>query len=168
SLALADRAEPRDHTARRVHPNFAGVEHTEAEDIAILDRSGANDLGKEADPDAHQLAGLAPGEGFAVAALLVAQIRVADRVQRLVERGQVVAAVVFPAKRRLVRELLFADQVAAPHFGWVHAELARQNIDHALNKIRRLCHSERAAIRDTARRLVRIDALDHHMGDWDV
>jgi hypothetical protein len=168
SLALADRAEPCDHAARRVHPNFTGIEHAEPENVAILDRSGADDLGKEADPDAHQLAGLATGEGFAVAALLVAQSRVADRVQRLVERGQVVTAVVFPAERRLIGELLFADQIAAAHFRWVHPELARQNIDHPLDEVRRLGHPERAAIRDTPRRLIGIDALDRHMGDRDV
>jgi hypothetical protein len=49
SLALADRAEPRDGSAGRVHPNFAGIEHAETENVAILDRSGADDVGKEAD-----------------------------------------------------------------------------------------------------------------------
>ena len=40
--------------------------------------------------------------------LLVAQGRVVDRGQRLVERGMIVAAVVFPAERRLIGELLLA------------------------------------------------------------
>src|SRR5215472_12682415 len=71
--------------------------HAEAQNVAILDRAGADDLGKEADPDTHQFAGLAAGEGFAVAALLVAQSRVIDGGQGLVERGQVVTTVVFPA-----------------------------------------------------------------------
>src|SRR5215471_10133918 len=86
-----------DHAARRVHPNFTGIEHAKTEDVAILDRAGPHDLGKKADPDAHQFAGLAAGEGFAIAALLVAQCRVIDGGQGLVERGQVVTTVVFPA-----------------------------------------------------------------------
>src|SRR5262249_48783145 len=70
-----DRTEACDHAARRVHTNFAGIEHAETENVAILDRAGADDLGKEADPDAHQLAGLATGEGFPIATLLIAQRR---------------------------------------------------------------------------------------------
>src|SRR6266481_3329740 len=50
-LALADRAEPRDGTSRRMYANLAGIEHPEAKDVAILDRAGAYDLGEEADAD---------------------------------------------------------------------------------------------------------------------
>jgi hypothetical protein len=57
ALALADRAEPRDHAAGRVHADLAGIEHAETEDVAVLDRAGADDLGEEADPDTYQLAG---------------------------------------------------------------------------------------------------------------
>src|SRR6516165_3916988 len=69
SLALADRAEARDDTARRMDPDFAGIEHAETKNVAVLDRPGADDLGKEADPDAHQLAGLAATERFAFPAI---------------------------------------------------------------------------------------------------
>src|SRR6516165_3487229 len=44
----------------------------------------------------------------------------------------------------------------------------RQNIDHSLDKIRGLGYPERAAISDTARRLIGIDALDRYVGDRDV
>jgi hypothetical protein len=44
-MPLADRAEPRDHTTRRVNPNLAGIEHSAAENVAILDRAGTDDLG---------------------------------------------------------------------------------------------------------------------------
>ena len=33
--------------AGRVHPDFAGIEHAEAENVAILDRPGADDLGED-------------------------------------------------------------------------------------------------------------------------
>jgi hypothetical protein len=77
-----------------VHPDLAGIEHAEAENVAILDWAGTDDLGNEADADAHQLARFAPPDGIAIAPLLVAQRRVTDRVQGLVKRRQVVAAVV--------------------------------------------------------------------------
>ena len=60
---------------------------------------------------AHQFARFAPPDGIAIAPLLVAQRCVTDRAQDLVERGQIVAAVVSPAERRLIRELLLADQL---------------------------------------------------------
>src|ERR1700724_13292 len=84
-LALADRSEPRDRTPRRVYPDLARIEHAEAKDVAILHRAGADDLSEETDANAHQFARLAAGEGFAVAALLVAQTRVVDRGEGLVE-----------------------------------------------------------------------------------
>src|SRR3984893_2396010 len=73
ALALADRAEPGDGTAGRMNANFTGIEHAEAENVAILDRPSANYLGEEADADPHKLARFAAGEGFAVALLLLAQ-----------------------------------------------------------------------------------------------
>src|SRR6516225_9058267 len=79
---------------------------------------------------------------------------VADSAQGLVERRQVIATVVFPAERRLVRELLLADQIPAPDFRRVDIEPVRQHVDHALDEIRRLGHPEGAAISDAARRLV--------------
>ena len=47
---------------------------------------GADDLGEEGDADAHQLARLAAGEGFAILRLLVAQARVVDGASALSAR----------------------------------------------------------------------------------
>src|SRR5712671_5484798 len=124
ALALADRAEPGDGTAGRMNADFTGIEHAEAENVAILDGPGTNDLREEADADPHQLARFGTGEGFAVALLLHAQAGVIDGLQDLVERGVVIAAVIFPAQRRMIRELLFADQVLSADFGRVHFQLA--------------------------------------------
>src|ERR1700730_16722637 len=168
ALALADRAEPGDGTAGWMNANFTGIEHAEAENVAILDRPGANDLGEEADADPHKLARFAAGEGFAVAPLLLAQVGVIDRLQGLVERGVVVAAVIFPAQRGMIRELLFADQVLPADFRRVHVQLAREDIDHALDEIGRFRYAEGTAIGDAARRLVGIDAIDHDMRHRDV
>src|SRR5262249_60984453 len=115
--------------------DLAGSDHAEAQDVAVLDRPGADDLGEEAQPDAHQPARLAAAESFPIAPLLIAQRRVADRVEGLVERRQVVAAVVLPAERRAVWKLLLADKVAAPQFRRVDPELARQDVDHAFDEI---------------------------------
>ena len=67
-LALrAKRASP----SRRVHADLGRVEHLEAQDIEILRRPGADDLGEAADADAHQLATFALLNLFCTKCLLV-------------------------------------------------------------------------------------------------
>ena len=109
------------------------------------------------DADAHQLAALAFLE------LLLSELGVADLVHRLLQRPGVVAAVVFPAKHRLVGELVRGDEVLETELGRIHAELLRHDVDHPLDRVRRLGHPERAAIGDAARRLVRVGAV--HLGE---
>ncbi len=87
ALALTDGAEARDCRSGRMDADFAGIEHAEAENVAVLDRPGADDLGEEGDADAHQAARLAPGEGFPVGFLLGAKGGVVDRLQRLAHGG---------------------------------------------------------------------------------
>jgi len=69
----------------------------------------ADDLGEARDADAHQLPSLA------LLRLLAPQIGVADRVHGLVQGARIVAAVVLPAERRLVGELLRLDEVLHPN-----------------------------------------------------
>ena len=80
----------------------------------------------------------------------------------------IVAGIVFPAQRRLIRELLPLDEVLQPQFGRVHAELLRQDIHAALDAIGGLRDAERAAIGDAARRLVGVDAVDRQMRHREV
>ena len=152
-LPLALGAEPRRRLARRVHPDFGRVEHLDPEDVELLRRPGAHDLGEAADADAHQLAALA------LLGLLLPQRRVADVVHRLLQRPLVVAAVVLPAEHRLVRELVRRDEVLHPQLGGIHLELLRQHVDHALDRVHGFGDAERAAVRDPARRLVRVHAV---------
>ena len=168
ALALGDGAEARDRRAGRVDADLARVEHAEAEDVAVLHRAGADDLGEEGDADAEELAGLAAPEGGEAVGLLGAQRLVVDGGQRLLHGGVVVAAVVLPAERRVVGELLLADEVLHPELGRVHAELGRQHVDHALDEVGRLGHPERAAVGDPARRLVGVDAVDGEIRHRDV
>ncbi len=120
----------------------------------MLGRAGADDLGEARDADAHQLA------ARALLGLLVPQLGVADRVHGLVQGARVVAAVVLPAERRLVRELLRLDEVLHAELGGIHAELVGHDVGHALDRVHGLGHAERAAIGDAARRLVGVDAVD--------
>src|SRR5215471_3037654 len=106
ALALADRAEPRNRAPRRVDANLARIEHAEAKDVAILDRAGADDLCEKADADPHQFSGFATSKGLAIAPLLLTQARVVYCFESLVERRQVVAAVIFPSQGRAVGKLL--------------------------------------------------------------
>ncbi len=88
---------------------------------------------------------------------------VADDVHRLLERRRVVAAVVFPAERRLVRELVRRDEVLHSQLRRIHLQLLRQDVRHSLDRVHGLGDAEGAAVRDAARRLVRVDAV--HLGE---
>ena len=74
--------------------------------------------------------------------------------------ARVVARVVLPAGRRLVRELLGLDEVLHPQLGRVLADLVGEDVDDPLDGVDRLGHAERAAIGDAAGRLVGVDAID--------
>ena len=80
----------------------------------------------------------------------------------------IVAAVILPTQGGLIGELLFFDEVDPAQFGGVHVQLNRQNLDHPLDEVDGLCHAERTAVTDTARRLVGIDAIDGEIGHRDV
>ena len=64
ALPLRLGAEPADAGAGRMDADLGGVEHGDAEDVAIARRTGADDLGEEGDADAHQFARLAALECF--------------------------------------------------------------------------------------------------------
>src|SRR5262249_24760020 len=108
ALALRLRAEAGNGLARGMHADSAAVEHFQPEDVEVLRGARAHDLGKARNADAHQLAALA------LLGLLAPQLRIADRVHRLLQGAAVVAAVVLPAQRRLVGELLGLDEVLHP------------------------------------------------------
>ena len=118
------------------------------------DGPGADDLGERRDADAHQLAALA------LLDLLPPQPVVVDELHRLLEGRRVVARVVLPAGRRLVRELVGLDEVVHPQLGRVLADVVGEDVDHPLDGVDRLRDPERAAVGDAAGRLVRVDAVD--------
>ena len=124
------------------------------EDVEVVRRPGPDDLGEAADADAHELA------VGALLRLLLAEPGVVDHVQGLLERRRVVARVVRPAGRRLVRELLGLDEVLHPELRWVLADVVGEDVDHPLDRMDGLGHAERAAVGDAAGRLVRVDAID--------
>src|SRR5207245_3297 len=63
---------------------------------------------------------------------------VVDQRQHAVERGLVLPRVVDEARRRLVRELVGADQVAAAHVGGIQAALAGDLVHRPLADVRGL------------------------------
>src|SRR5256885_12774458 len=113
---LAVRARPRDprDLARRLHAHAAALP---ADDVCGLRRAdpGGLDEARESDPEPALLH--APG------ALELAEALVVDQRQHAVERGLVLPRVVDETRRRLVRELVGADQVAAAHVGRIQAAL---------------------------------------------
>ena len=152
-LALRLGAEASDGLAGGVDPDLAAVEHLEAQDVEVLGRAGAHDLGEARDADAHQLSSLT------LLGLLAPQIGVADRVHGLAQGACVVAAVVLPAERRLVGELLRLDEVLHAELGGIHAELVGHDVHHALDRVHGLGHAEGAAVGDAARRLVGVGSV---------
>ena len=120
ALALALGADPGDARAGRMQADFAGIEHRNAQDVAILRRSGADDLGEERHAEAHDLAGLAALEGRTLRRLLLAQAGIVDRLHHLAHGGVVVAGIVFPPERRVIRKLHRLDEILQPQFGRIH------------------------------------------------
>ena len=161
-LALGLHADADDRRAGGVDADLGAVEHLDAEDVERVRGTGADDLGEGGDADPHQLA------ARALLLLLAQQVLVADLVQRLLQRGRVVAAVVLPAGRRLVGELLRLDEVLEAQLGRVDVQLVGQDVDHALDHVHRFGDAERAAVGDAARRLVGVDAVDLDVGRLQV
>ena len=118
----------------------------------VLRRARADRFGEVRDADAHQLAVGARRD------LLLAQVLVADCVERLAQRGRVVAGVVHEPGRCRVRELLGLDEVLEPHVGRVDAELVGRRLHQSFDEVRRLGDAERTAVRDATGRLVRVRA----------
>ena len=133
---------------RSVDPELAAVGHAEAEDVHVLARPGADGLGEERDPDAHQFAALA------FLGLLGPQLLVADHVHGQPHGGLVVAGVVHPAGLALVRELVGPQQVLQPQLRRVHLQFVGQAVDQPLDEVHRLGDPERARVRHPAGRLV--------------
>src|SRR5262249_26538399 len=148
ALALALAAHTRDARTGRVHADLAGIEHGNAEDVAVLRRAGADDLGEERHADPHDLASLAALERRALGRLLLAQLGVFRALHRLLHGGVIVAGIVFPSQRRVIRELLRPDEVLQPQFRRIHPELLRQDVHGALDAIGGLGDAERARIGD--------------------
>ena len=80
----------------------------------------------------------------------------------------IVTAVVLPAERSGVGELLFLDKVDPAQFGRIHVQLNRQHLDHAFDEVHGLRHPERTAIADAARGLVGVDAVYLEVSSGDV
>src|SRR4029077_17918402 len=81
-LSLRLGAEPADAASRRVNADLGGVEHRNAENVAGARRTRTDNLGEEGDADPHQRTSLAAPEGFPLGLLLLAQLLVANRVER--------------------------------------------------------------------------------------
>ena len=96
------------------------------------------------------------------------QTFVVDGFQHFVQRRLVVTRVVFETEGAGVGELFFLDEVFGANFGFVHAQLLRQHIDHALNQVDRLGHAEGAAVSHATGRLVGVDPFDTGVCRWNV
>ena len=153
ALPLTLRAEAGDGLAGGVDTNLARVEHLDAEDVKRVRRAGADDLGEGRDADAHQFA------ARPLLGLLFAQVPIADHIHRFLECGVIIAAVVFPTERRLVRELPRLDEVLHAEVCRVFAALVGQNVHHALDGVHRLGDPERTAVGDAAGGLVGVGGV---------
>src|SRR5216683_3287211 len=124
--------------------------------------SGADDLGEARDADA--------GDFSLLSARLdvFLELGVPELIEGDVHRLFVLAAVIDPARCRVVRKLLGLDEVLLPELGLVDAQLEGCVRDQALDQVARLGNSERAAIRHAAWRLVRVVAIGGDVRGRDV
>ena len=141
-LTLADGSKPCNRRTCWVDTDFTAVEHTEAKDVTILNRTSTNNFRKETEANTHQLASFAGLKIFDSLRLFSAQPIVVNRLERLVPCCVIVAAVVFPAQSRFVGELLFLDKIDPSQFSRVHVQLDSEDLDHALDEIHGFGHSE--------------------------
>src|SRR5438445_1797685 len=135
-VALAVRVGPgvHDHRARRHHADLGGLRQRDA-----TGGRGGGGAGTEAaeldpgrEPDAHVLALLPTLD------LLLAQLVVARQFERSVEALFVITAVDDQPEVLREREVLRLNEVLAPDRDRVHADLARDQVNHPLDKMGRL------------------------------
>src|ERR1700730_7921070 len=112
--------------------------------------SRTHDLGEAGDADARHLA-LLPA-GFDI----LLQLVITELLEGHVHGLGVVATVVDPACRRRVGELLRLDEVLLPELRLVETELEGGVGDQTLDQVAGLGDAERASIRHTTWRLVRV------------
>src|SRR3546814_14712056 len=91
--------------------DLAGIEHADAQDVAIARRPGADDLGEEGDAAAHHLTGPTARKGGALFLLLGAQRGIAGPPDRLLHGVAVAAAFVLHPHPRLIRDSVRLDAV---------------------------------------------------------
>src|SRR5262249_51237616 len=120
-----DRAGRIDADLRRFPQAHAAAEG--ADSLARRNPAGL-DIGRQADA-----AQLAVARGFALA---LAEAVIVGDLQRLLERGVIVAGVVRHDHRRLMREAL--DEVLLAQVGGIDAQLARADLDQTLDDEGRL------------------------------
>ena len=168
ALTLRDCAKTGNGRTRWMDTDFTAVKHAKSKDVAVLDRAGANNLGKVAQANAEKCTGLATFEGFNTFRLLFAKILITDCLQCLFPACVVVARIIFPTKGRLIRELFLLDEVLRPQFSSIHTKLDSQHLNHPFDEIGCLGHAERTAICNAARCLVGIDTIHNQIGCRDI
>src|SRR6185436_9491923 len=115
--------------------------------------STADDLSKRRNANTHEFT------AGAFLSLLFAEIFVTDHIHRFAKRSGIVAAIILPAERGFVWELLRFDKVLHAELSRVHADFLCEHIRHALDSMDGFGNTERATIGDTTRRLARIRAV---------
>src|SRR5262245_51080177 len=78
-----------------VNADLSAIEHFDAQDVEVLRRTGAYDLGEAGDTDSHQLA------SFPLLDLLRAERKVADLFHGFCQSSAIVTAVVLPTQHGL-------------------------------------------------------------------
>ena len=151
-----------------MYTNFRGIEHGNAQDVAIARGTGTDNFGEERHAQPHDLTRLATPEGFALLHLLLAERHVVGALHHLAHRGVVITGIVLPPERGVIRELLAPDEILQAQLCGVHTELLRQDVHATLDGIRGFGDPQRATVGDASRRFVGVDAVDYGMGDGKV
>src|SRR5262245_42264177 len=152
TLSLRLGAKASQHFASRMHANLGAVKHLDTEDIEMFGWTSTYDLGETADANAHQFT------TSTFLSLFFAEGVIADPFHRQLQGAGVVAAVVLPVQRRLVRKLLRLNEVLQPKLCWIHPQLMGHHISHSFDRVHGFGDAERTPICNAAGRLIRVDS----------
>ena len=157
ALTVAVRSGEHGHLPRGVHPHCGALVQASLGSQRADDLRGSQSarlhIGGEPDPEITA--------ALARLLLLLAECRVIEGLQRLVERAGIVPAVVEEGDGCLVRELLLGNEVLAADLQRIHSQLGRGQVHHPLQQIGGF-RAPRAAIRVHRRR------VREHRGHVDV
>ena len=131
SLSMPGRPGEHGHLAGRVDPHQRALPDARARAESIGDRGRRHPADLDVCGQSNaQVTTIVSGRG-----LFGPEVVVADEIQRTVERGFIVSAVVDHGRRDLMTVFKRRDEVLSPDLGGVHSDLSGETVHHPLHQV---------------------------------